>query len=88
MKRSGLSILRRSVGRSFFSTSQKATPSGSIGFPTTGSFEHTTPIPQSEKTKSLLEMEEKTLAKVSYEIEEGMLNTNQLPIYCLLYIIK
>lgn len=63
MKRSGLSILRRSVGRSFFSTSQKATPSGSIGFPTTGSFEHTTPIPQSEKTKSLLEMEEKTLAK-------------------------
>ena len=95
MKRSGLSVLRRNVSRSFFSTHQKATPYESSGSkyggvgsaPTAFSFEHTTPIVQSDKTKSLLELEEKTLAKVSNETEERMLNTNQL-LYASFNIIK
>lgn len=72
MKRSSLSVFRRSVNKTFLSThAEKATSNGStgnhqkkfVGTRTAGSFEHTTPIPKSEKTQFLLDLEEKTLAK-------------------------
>ena len=84
MRRSGLSVFRK-VNRTFFSThAAKATlggsvenhMKGSVGVRTAGSFERRTSITVSEKTKDLLDLEENTLAKVSYGIN-GMLNIKQ-----------
>ena len=72
-----MSIFRK-VNGTFFSThAAKATLGGSVenhqkgleGVRIAGSFERRTPIALSKKTKHLLDIEENTLAKVSYVME-------------------
>ena len=92
MNRYGMGFLRRNVRRSSFSThaekvgSRENPQAREYARSSTGFFEQTTPIPQSDKTEYLLKLEDASLAKVrkgSNEIKSVRQSTN-----CNLYYVS